>query len=450
MSLISKKEAFKSLSGFNGYPKVSCRLIRPEYYNNFLPQSPHCIARGCGSSYGDASINTTGIVVSTLQLNRFLAFDSQKGILVVEAGITLHEICQLIVPAGWFLPATPGSAFISLGGAIAADAHGKNHLKEGSLGEHIVWFELITATFERIRCTANENADLFWATIGGMGLTGFISTICIKLKRISSPFMMVENKKTINLSETLDILNDTSSRYEYNIAWLDGQANKNRWGKGIIMTGNHAAEESIRQKKKRSPSQFYLPFKPPINLINPFLIKTFNYFYYFAKAQKKNIQHMYYKDFFYPLDKIKNWPYLYGKKGFIQYQCVFPLSDAEAGIEKLLTLLQKEKILCSLIVLKRLGNPSEGLLSFPKEGITIAIDMPFSEKLLKILNRADEIVASHDGRVYLAKDARLSKDMFIKMYPNYFSWIKIKQKIDPENIFQSSLSLRLNLFYEKQ
>lgn len=435
-----------NLSTFNGYPELSCQLIRPERYHEFVPTLPHCIARGCGSSYGDAALNSEGIVVSTARLNRFLNFDREQGVLVAEAGVTFDEICELILPAGWFLPVIPGMARISLGGAVAADVHGKNHLQQGSFGQHLLWIELVTASSERIRCSPTEHADLFWATVGGMGLTGFISTVCLKLKRVASSQLVVENKLTTGLSETLSALNDGASMHEYNVAWLDGQATQCQLAKGVIMTAYHPEKTPEKKSQQFKTQSITVPFKLPINVIHPLTVRLFNYVYYHAKIRRKNASYVSYQDYFFPLDKIKNWPYLYGKKGFIQYQCVFPLHHAQGGIENLLAIFHRENILCSLVVLKRFGKSNQAPLSFPIEGITIAIDMPFSEKLLSVLEQADELLIKYGGRVYLAKDARLSKEKFIQMYTNYLSWINIKRQIDPKNIFQSALSLRLGLY----
>ncbi len=432
-----------TLSGFNGYPSFLCRLVRPERYHQFIPQLPNCIARGSGSSYSDAAVNTDGIVISTSRLNRFLAFDRERGILTAEAGVTFKEICELIVPAGWFLPVVPGTFSVSLGGAVCADIHGKNHFQQGTLSQHVIWLELITASLECIRCSANEEADLFWATVGGMGLTGLIGVVCLKLQRIMNPYMTVKTQATVNLEQTVTALNDSSAEYEYSVAWLDGGINR-QWGRGVVMAARHSVDlvENLQNNSKNN-SSFSIPIKSPINLIRPLTVSCFNDYYYRNKKNRAGVYCLHYQDYFSPLDKIKHWPYFYGRKGFVQYQCVFPLEYASEGIEKLFAIFHREHILCSLVVLKRFGAENNAPLSFAREGITIAIDMPYTKKLPLVLQQADELVVTHGGRVYLAKDTRLSKEMFMKMYPNYLSWMKVKQRVDPNNIFQSSLSLRL-------
>lgn len=228
------------LSGFNRHPIATCRLARPERYPEIMAHAPHCIARGCGSSYSDAAINTSGVVISMLKLNRLLAFDAEKGQLTAQAGATLRDICQFCVPKGWFLPVMPGTAWVSLGGAIAADVHGKNHWQAGSFSQSIIWLECITANGESIHCSAHQNADLFWATVGGMGLTGLIGTVCLQLKPISSPYLWVEPEKTSQLDQTLTRLHERQLTHDYQVAWLDGCAKSSQRGRGIILSAVHA------------------------------------------------------------------------------------------------------------------------------------------------------------------------------------------------------------------
>lgn len=431
-----------TLSGFTGLPTLPCHLVRPSRYHQFMPQLPHCIARGSGSSYSDAAINQHGVVISTRCLNRFLAFDVEQGILTAEAGVTLKEICQLIMPYGWFLPVAPGTAEVSLGGAVSADIHGKNHVHQGTFSQHILWIELITATQERIRCSATDNADLFWATVGGMGLIGLIGVVCFKLKPIANAYVMVKNETTVTLDQTIKVLTARAAEYEYSVAWLDACTSNHQLNRGVVMSANHANQD-LAVKMESKHRSFSLPFKLPINLIQPMVIHAFNAWYYRNKQRNTALHTVHYQNYFYPLDKLKHWRYLYGKKGFIQYQCLFPLSGAVQAIHKLLALFRRQNILCSLVVLKCFGPSNKAPLSFAREGITVAIDMPFSTKLPSVLTQADELVVEYDGRVYLAKDTHLSKAMFIKMYPDYLSWLTVKQRFDPNNLFQSSLSLRL-------
>jgi decaprenylphospho-beta-D-ribofuranose 2-oxidase len=437
---LTQKQIKTKLSGFNNYPEFNCKLIRPEKYHDLVPVLPSCIARGSGLSYSDAAINEQGSVISTTRLNRFLSFDCDQGILVAEAGLTLREICEVVVPNGWFLPVIPGSSGVSLGGAIAADVHGKNHVHAGSFSQHIAWIELITACGDRLHCSSSEQSDIFWATVGGMGLTGLISIVSLALKKIESPFMRISTTVTPDLGQTLARLEDASCENTYSVAWLDGYA------RGVVTTASHVAgDEEVALQKKQWPEAISIPFKFPFNVINSLSIYGFNYAYYAAQKSRSVPYYLSYQEYFFPLEKIKNWSFLYGKNGFIQYQCVFPSAHALMGIQELLEFFQRHGVICALIVLKKLGQSNQASLSFAKEGITIAIDIPFSKKIFDILESADGLILKYDGRVYLAKDVRLTQANFFQMYPNYLLWKKIKYQVDPKNIFQSALSTRLLL-----
>ena len=414
------------LSGWGRYPIQSCELLRPEKYADLHAYTESCIARGQGRSYGDASLNKDHAVILTEKLNRFIRFDQKAGIITAEAGLTLQELLAVIVPAGWFLPVTPGTQFVSLGGCVAADVHGKNHHRVGSFGQHVISFKLILADGSHITCSSSENAEIFWATIGGMGLTGIIGEVTLQLIPLKNQAMHVEHHAVNDLAE-MGYYDD-----DYTVTWLDTERER-----GIAMTAHHA-EKPVKTKPKKSG------LKPPSILLNHYSIKLFNYLYYFRQSRKAKFN-SHYISYFYPLDGIKNWNMMYGKKGFVQYQAVFPKSSALIGVQEILKMMRKNNMVSFLSVLKRLGKSSGGLLSFPMEGLTLAMDIAFDNKTLKLLKEFDQIVLAHQGRVYLAKDACLSAKSFRAMYPQYETFMKIKHKIDPKNIFQSSLSKRLEI-----
>jgi len=416
----------KSISGWGRYPVQSCELLRPEKYADLHAYTDSCIARGQGRSYGDASLNKDHAVILTERLNRFVRFDHQKGIIAAEAGLSLQELLAVIVPAGWFLPVTPGTQFVSLGGCVAADVHGKNHHRVGSFGQHVISFKLILADESHITCSPGENSEIFWATIGGMGLTGIIGEVTLQLIPLKNQAMRVEHHAVNDLAE-MGYYDD-----DYTVTWLDTQRER-----GIAMTAHHA-ENPVKIKPKKSG------LKPPSFLLNNYSIKLFNNLYFMRQSRKAKFT-SHYQDYFYPLDAIKNWNTMYGKKGFVQYQAVFPKSSALIGVQEILKLMRKNNAVSFLSVLKRLGKPSGGLLSFPIEGLTLAMDIAFDHNTLKLLREFDHIVLAHQGRVYLAKDACLSAKNFRSMYPHYEKFLKIKHKIDPKNIFQSSLSKRLEI-----
>jgi decaprenylphospho-beta-D-ribofuranose 2-oxidase len=440
------------ISGWGRYPVQTCELQRPERYADLRPDdSVSLIARGQGRSYGDAALNENGRVLLTERINRLLDFDLESGILRAEAGVTLAEILNVIIPKGWFLPVTPGTKFVSLGGCVAADVHGKNHHHEGSFGAHILVLELILADGSRVACSATKNPELFWATIGGMGLTGIIGEVTLKLVPISSAYMMVRHHVAVDLEQLFEHLQNPALDDRYTVAWIDSLASGKNLGRGIAMCGHHAAAQELprgfgntfARKSERSHS---MPFDLPAWALNPQSIGAFNALYYQLAGSKQQPFLSGYDSYFYPLDAISNWNRLYGKRGFVQYQCVIPEASAFGGIKILLHELSASRRPSFLAVLKRLGAQGNGMLSFPMAGYTLALDLPIrDEGLFALLDKLDEIVLLHGGRVYLAKDARLSAEHFRAMYPRYDEWCTIKNEIDPGNYFNSSLARRLQI-----
>jgi len=438
-----------ALSGWGRYPVQTCGLYRPERYADFRSTSSSLIARGQGRSYGDAALNQNGSVLLTERINRLLDIDLSKGILRAEAGVTLAEILQVILPQGWFLPVTPGTKFVSLGGCIAADVHGKNHHHEGAFSHHVLGIELILADGKHVACSPSENSELFWATMGGMGLTGIVGEATIQLIPIKNGSMIVRHSPADNLEQLFQQLEDPTMDDRYTVAWIDSLASGRQLGRGIVMFGHHSTAEELpfdfkySSKVKNSRS---IPFDLPSFLLNPLSIGAFNELYYRKEGRRRTPFISDYDRFFYPLDAIGHWNRLYGKRGFVQYQCVIPQISAFDGIRTLLQELSGSRRPSFLAVLKRLGIQGNGMLSFPMNGYTLALDLPIRDQgLFLLLDELDKIVLQHGGRVYLAKDARLSPEAFRSMYPRYDEWLKIKDAIDPENKFSSSLSRRLKI-----
>jgi decaprenylphospho-beta-D-ribofuranose 2-oxidase len=440
----------KCQTSFNGYPiEPPSSVCRPESYAELKPNQIISIARGLGKSYGDAALNTHGEIILTNRLDRFLAFDANKGILTVESGISIAKILEFIVKQGWFLPVVPGTAEVSLGGCIATDIHGKNHYYAGSLGQHVLGLQLITTNGTTIDCSPKVFPELFWGTIGGLGLTGIIGVVTLQLKRIETAYVKVQHQVKNNLKQIVEALLKEDSEFEYSVAWLD--ALNVPLSHGIIMKARHAGLLELPISQQRRP--FFIPKYPFLKypnflsgcFLSTQLIKLFNKIYYFFEKNKQ-IYLQSYQNYFFPLDRIKNWPRLYGKKGFIQYQCVIPTEFAYFTINEILETLHKYKHPIYLAVLKRFGKENFAPLSFPLSGITLALDIPISNKKLFIsLDILDEIVIQAGGRIYLAKDARLKPKAFRKMYKRYPEWLTVKQYWDPKNKFSSSLSRRLNL-----
>ena len=439
------------ISGWGRYPVQSCELERPERYADLNSNTASLIVRGQGRSYGDAALNENGRVLLTERVNRLLDFDAEQGILRAEAGVTLAEILDVIVPRGWFLPVTPGTKFVSLGGCVAADVHGKNHHHDGSFGAHVLGIELILADGSSMVCSPSENVELFWATVGGMGLTGIIGEVALRLIPIQSAYVQVRHHAAGNFDQLFRLMQDSAIDDRYTVAWIDSMAGGARSGRGIVMCGHHAAPDElpansaqpfqVEQARARS-----IPCDFPPWVLNTLSISAFNAQYFSREGGKREPFLSGYDAYFYPLDGLAQWNRMYGKRGFVQYQCVIPEATAYDGIGELLAALAGSRRPSFLAVLKRLGAQGRGLLSFPLAGYTLALDLPIRDDgLFALLNRLDEIVVQHGGRVYLAKDARLSAESFRAMYPRHDEWLKIRNAIDPGNCFNSSMARRLGM-----
>ncbi len=440
-----------SISGWGRYPVQTCKLQRPERYADLRPNLASLIARGQGRSYGDAALNENGGVLLTERVNRLLEFDVEQGILRAEAGATLAEILDVIVPQGWFLPVTPGTRFVSLGGCVAADVHGKNHHHDGSFGAHVLGIELILADGSSTLCSPSENAELFWATVGGMGLTGIIGEVALKLIPIQSAYMQVRHHAAADFENLFRLMQDAALDDRYTVAWIDSMAGGAQFGRGIVMCGHHAAPDElaadcVQPFQVEAARTRSIPFDFPPWALNALSIGAFNAQYFSREGGKREPFLSGYDRYFYPLDGIVQWNRMYGKRGFVQYQCVIPESTSFEGIRKLLQELSDSRRPSFLAVLKRLGAQGRGLLSFPMAGYTLALDLPIRDDgLFPLLNKLDDIVLQHGGRVYLAKDARLAAASFRNMYPNFAEWLRIKNSVDPECIFSSSMSRRLQI-----
>lgn len=430
------------LTGWGRYPQVAAQVARPDRYVELaqLAQGT-ALARGLGRAYGDAAISATGTTVLMTRLNRFLAFDATSGLLTAEAGVSLDEILHVVMAQGWFLPVTPGTRFVTLGGAIAADVHGKNHHHVGSFSAFVREIELFTAQGP-LRCSPNQNAPLFWATVGGMGMTGLIGEVTVQLKRIPSSDMQVQHRPAANLAEALALMESAEWDDEYTVAWIDCLASGQQLGRSVFMRGHHTegALSAGPQPEKRS-----MPFDLPALALNRYSVKAFNALYYRWQGRKQQSFRCELTPFFYPLDGIQHWNRLYGKKGFVQYQFVLPPETASRGLEAVLKRLSLSGNASFLAVLKRFGPGGSGLLSFPMPGYTLALDLPLRHDTLALLYTLDAIVLDHGGRVYLAKDARLAASSLPRMYPHLDAWREIRAQCDPEGLFVSALGRRLEM-----
>ncbi len=440
-----------TLSGWGNYPANQAIVERPERFHQLHVDAKNIIARGLGRSYGDAALNTDRDVILMERLNRFLAFDEKTGVLKAEAGTSLEEILETFIPRGWFLPVTPGTKYVTLGGCLAADIHGKNHHVDGTFGAHVNEFELLLANGSKRRCSPKQNPELFWGTVGGMGLTGIITEMALQLIPIETAYMQVQHHFAKNLDAVLAILENKQLDDRYSVAWIDCLSGGENFGRSIVMNAHHAAKKDLPAHisdpyQIKASKKISLPFYFPAWALNSWSVRAFNSLYCKIQKSKTSPFLLDYDRYFYPLDSINHWNRLYGKQGFLQYQFVVPFKTAQEALHVILGEFVKSKRASFLAVLKRFGSESEGFLSFPKEGYTLALDLPISgPELFPFLDHLDNLVLKYEGRGYLAKDARMQPETFRSMYPRFNAWQKIKADVDPEDKFSSDLSRRLRM-----
>ena len=390
---------------------------------------------GKGRSYGDLCINDQASLIDMSHLDNFVSLDTDTGILRCEAGVTLGSILEVIVPKGLFIPVSPGTKFVTLGGAIASDVHGKNHHVAGNLGNHILSFDLLRSDGTLLTCTPTENEEMFRATIGGMGLTGIILNATIQLKKTSAYFD-VELIKFANLKEFFHLNDESEQNFDYTVAWVDCISKGDSLGRGIYMRGNHSSKQKPFPRPK---TKALVPFDFPNLALNPLSISLFNHLYYGKQRQKKISTVQNYDSFFYPLDSINHWNRIYGKRGFFQYQFVIG-KDQQETLENIFKEITNAGLGSFLAVLKTFGSiKSPGLMSFPKEGYTLALDFANQKEATKrLFTTLDSIIRGCGGRLYPAKDAHMSADFFKESYPEFE---RFTQSIDPK--FSSSFWRRV-------
>jgi len=426
------------------YPKVEQQAVRLHWRDNALPQAGHegktFLPFGNGRSYGDSCLNDGGVVIDCRGLDRFIHFDADQGTLRCEAGVLLSDVLELIVAKGWFLPVTPGTRFVTVGGAIANDVHGKNHHRDGTFGGHIRCFELLRTDGTRLLCSPKDNADWFGATIGGLGLTGVITWAEVRLKAIASPYIDQEIIRYRNLSDFFRLSAESDTEFDYTMAWIDCLAKGRSLGRGLFIRGNHAERKGGRQP--RAPSRrITFPVDPPFSLVNGLSLRLFNAIYYRKQLPSRKRVLVHYEPFFYPLDAVFEWNRIYGSKGFLQYQCVVPPENGEAAIREILERIALAGTGSFLAVLKVFGNVySPGLLSFPRPGVTLTLDFPNRDQTRDLLDRLDEVTRAAGGAVYPAKDSRMSAESFRAYYPR---WKELVPFIDPR--FSSSFWRRVTV-----
>ncbi len=448
------KFADRELAGWGRFPRQQCRVARAEKRRELATlaldcEVPSLLARGLGRAYGDAALNQNSGVVLTEKLNRFLDFDDVSGILKAEAGVSFASIAEVFVPRGHFLPVVPGSKWITLGGAIAADVHGKNHVRDGSISNFLESLELVLASGETICCSRTENSDAFWATIGGMGLTGIIAAARLRLVPIETTLVRVKQQKARDLDALLALWDDRNAA-KYEVAWLDCLAAGENLGRSILMRGEPVSLlEWGREKLSTEPLQLgaprgtAIPVDLPAFALNSLSVKAFNAAYFASHREGEEIQG--FEPFFWPLDAISDWNRIYGARGFVQYQCLLPFETARDGLKRLLETIAASGHAAFLGVLKKYGAADEVPLGFARPGYGLALDLPASPEIAAFAQSLDAITLAHGGRVYLAKDSTLAPTSLRQMYPRLGDFERVKATLDPHNRFQSSLSRRLEI-----
>jgi FAD/FMN-containing dehydrogenase len=394
---------------------------------------------GNGRSYGDSCLNDNGTLLDMRGLDRFIHFDRITGVITCEAGVLFSQVLDLVVPAGWFPPVTPGTRLVTVGGAIANDVHGKNHHRAGTLGRHVRAFELLRSDGSRRVCTPRQNADWYAATIGGLGLTGAIVWAEIALKPVPGPLMAMETLRTRCLDEFFELSAASDADYDYTVAWVDCLASGPTLGRGLFTRANHAPGSNGRapQGRRWRPG---IPFTPPFSVVNEWSLPPLNALYYHRQLRNRVRSLSGYEPFFYPLDGILNWNRLYGPSGFLQYQCVVPTGHGPRVIRALLQRISRANAGSLVSVLKVFGDkPSPGWLSFPRPGVTLALDFPHrGARTLSLLEELDDLVAEAGGAVYPAKDARMTAERFQQFFPD---WERLREYVDPA--FSSNLWRRV-------
>lgn len=441
------------LSGWGRYPTLDCRLEslrRSEDLPGLLHRSETLIPRGNGRAYGDAALNPD-LTLSMLAMDRMQAFDAATGMLTCEAGVLLADILDTFVPRGWFPPVVPGTQFVTVGGMVAADVHGKNHHRDSTFGAHVESLTLATADGTVRECSRTQSPELFRATLGGMGLTGVILAARFRLKPIETAFIMAETLAARDLDDTMALF-EASRDWPYSVAWIDCLARGAKLGRALLTRGTFMAHDELPSPWTSDPlppppgGQLRVPVDAPSVLLNRVSVGLFNALYYRRGRARTGTRPVHFAPFFFPLDRLAAWNRLYGRKGFVQYQCVLPKAESASGLAALLTRLTASGQGSFLAVLKLFGPGGEGLMSFPMQGYTLALDLPFRPDTPALLAALDGITHRHGGRVYLAKDACCTPERVREGYPGRAAFAAVRaEAAGAEPRFVSALSRRLGL-----
>jgi decaprenylphospho-beta-D-ribofuranose 2-oxidase len=430
------------ISGWGRYPRIRadiCHFDDSGTLRDCLVGAGETIPYGMGRSYGDSALNHR--VIATRRFNAILAFDSDTGVVTCESGVSLAELVEVFLPRGWFPAVVPGTKFITVGGAIASDVHGKNHHLQGCFSQQVLELQLMLADGHVLRCSPIQNRELFCATCGGMGLTGFILAISLQLQRIPSALIRQIVVPTRNIDEALEAF-EAHSHWSYSVAWIDCLASAENLGRSLLILGEHAPAGPLRLGSGR---QWQLPFALPGFLLNQTSVRLFNALYFHTKARRMAESVISLRSFFFPLDVIHQWNLIYGRRGFTQYQLVLPKEAGCDGLKQILRRVSRSGMGSFLAVLKLMGAANDNHLSFPLEGYTLALDFKIEKRLFELLDELDRVVADHGGRLYLAKDVRMSAAMFRRGYPRWQQFRALRKGLGLHRKLVSMQSKRLGI-----
>ena len=438
------------LSGWGRYPRIDAKLNAPRSEEDLqaLVLQGNSIARGNGRAYGDSAVSAQN-TVHMRHFNRMLSFDAEQGQLVAEAGVLLADVIDAFLPRGWFSYVTPGTKFVTLGGMIAADVHGKNHHKDGSFGTYVDWIDVLISDGSVQRCSRSENTELFEWTVGGMGLTGIVLRAAIRLRHVSSAWIEQRTLVAENISHAIELF-EQSHDATYSVAWIDCLQQGKSMGRSLVILGEHADAVVVPSQYRKTPlhispkRKLSIPVEFPSWALNSLSVRAFNALYYWNGKRKRGQQLVDWDSYFYPLDAILGWNKIYGRHGFAQFQCVLPLQTADAGLRALLSAIANAGAGSFLAVLKRFGTQNSRF-SFPMEGYTLALDFPVNKKTLALMERLDSITVEHGGRFYLAKDSRMSRDLFHQSEPRTKDFVSFRSDHAASGAFASAQSHRLGL-----
>ena len=434
-----------------GNLKAPGRELRSEDLRPLLARAS--LTRGLGRSYGDSSLPAPSelSVAGSALMDRILDFDPESGVLRAEAGFTLQEMNRLLLPRGWFTPVSPGTKFVTLGGMVASDVHGKNHHHQGTFGAHVHALRMCLADGRTLECSRSIHPDLFRATLGGMGLTGHILEVEIALERIPTPWILMESRRVTDIDHLLHALDESGRRWPFTMAWVDGLSRGSALGRGILMTGRWAEPEEAPPHPPPELRKLAVPCMLPSWALNRSSVRAFNELYYRSHPRAARVRVVHPDKFFYPLDAIHAWNRIYGARGFTQYQCVLPDPDGSRrrhaatrrAVRAFMDLLTGSEAASPLCVVKDCGEEGIGMLSFPKRGVSIAADFAITPGTQALVDTLNDFVIAHEGRIYLTKDAFTRPEHFRAMEPRLAAWEEVRRRWDPEARLRSRQSVRL-------